>query len=193
MNDVGRAHEIFSGETNIFSIDDYKMLVATVCSYLADLNHILDESDSSECLDEERILETLGKLQEAKEMLLKVKGILDLGNDLRAFETDLNLFGAEFRGGRFKIHEGHEESFREETLTAAKMVLDCFPEKGSAFEYEAMTMCLFFCYPLEEKSIKKEENVYGEHNIRPIGRRNWWNRFLFTKRIFKVLNRAEAV
>ena len=169
-----RAYELFHCDNVTYNLDDYKMIVATVCSYLADINRVLDESDKGLQVDKEYVKTTLLKLEEAKELLLKIKDFLGLEGGLDAFQKDLTLFGAEFRHGRFKATPGHEEIYKEETHRAAEKFINGFPSLGKPFNYEAMMMVLFFCFPLDKVDYNKKSNATVSSWISKI--KNIWHK-----------------
>ena len=157
-----RAYTLFHCDDVEYNLLDYKMIVATVCSYLADLNRVLDEADLGVEVNKEYVTATLEHLEESKTLLLKIKEQLGLRGGLESFSSDLNLFGGEFRNGRFKIHPGHEETYREETRTAAERYINDFTLDGNPFTYEEMSMLLFFCYPLDKVDYKTQQSVVKE-------------------------------
>lgn len=164
-----RAYDLFHGVETNYTLNDYKLLVSTVCSYLADLNKVLDDSDKGIEPDREYVQDTCRALDNSKELLLKVKEQLHLWGGLSAFEDSFNLFGAEFRNGRFKIHKGHEESYKKETLTAATTFIQNFPGKSTPYNFEAMSMALFFCYPLVDNNVSDVSNNKSNRVLSFIG------------------------
>jgi len=156
-----RVEELFkySSDTT-YTTSDYKIVVRRVSQCLAELSRILHNADNGIEPDVDYVSSVMDNLAKLKDLLLDIKKALGFDAELSAFSTDLNLFGIEFKNGRFTIHKGHEDTFAEETLTTARsFVNDVTPTRETAFNYEAMMLAAMFVYPFVKDESPKDKVV----------------------------------